>query len=116
MFVWGSDGCNGLPVDWDTVEIAGLSTAHAKGNPLIAGMVGKTLGDNARTFRTPLSPEAQTCTTGLPTRALGDPFNLFLYTPLSDCLSTTIVQHVGHEDNVRKVMRHLIICSVRTPY
>ena len=86
----GSDGCHGLSVDWDTLEIAGLGTSTANADPTLKGLVGKTVGDAARSSSSNLR----------------DPFNLFVYILLTDSLSTSIIQHVGHEDNVRKMMRH----------
>ncbi|WP_030693204.1 amidohydrolase family protein [Streptomyces globisporus] len=70
----GSDGCHGVPVDWHTIEIAGVS------DPALAGRVGSRV-DDWRTAR----------------RLLVD-----------DRLGTTILQHVGHEENVRTIMRHRV--------
>ncbi|MFF9280490.1 N-acyl-D-amino-acid deacylase family protein [Streptomyces griseosporeus] len=72
--VGGSDGCHGVPVDWDTVEVSGV------GDPALAGYVGRRLDgwDTAR-------------------RLL-----------LADRLGTTVLQHVGHEENVRAIMRHRV--------
>ncbi|SEC60968.1 N-acyl-D-amino-acid deacylase [Streptomyces sp. TLI_105] len=70
----GSDGCHGVPVDWHTIEIAGVS------DPTAAGRVGSRV-DDWRTAR----------------RLLVD-----------DRLGTTILQHVGHEENVRTIMRHRV--------
>ncbi|KIM20396.1 hypothetical protein M408DRAFT_28680 [Serendipita vermifera MAFF 305830] len=94
--VKGSDGCHGLPVDWETIEIAGLGTPSGKADELLNGLVGKTLGEAARSFALPNMTMAH----------LSDPFNLFIYILLTDSLSTSIIQHVGHEENVRKMMRH----------
>ncbi|MFF9621748.1 amidohydrolase family protein [Streptomyces griseosporeus] len=70
--VAGSDGCHGVPVDWDTIEVSGV------GDAALAGHVGRRVDgwDTAR-------------------RLL-----------LADRLGTTILQHVGHEENVRAIMRH----------
>ncbi|MFC9393630.1 amidohydrolase family protein [Streptomyces sp. NPDC057027] len=70
----GSDGCHGVPVDWRTIEIAGVT------NPALTGRVGS---------RVPDWPAAR----------------LLL---LEDRLGTTILQHVGHEENVRTIMRHRV--------
>ncbi|MFB7452535.1 amidohydrolase family protein [Streptomyces sp. NPDC056194] len=70
----GSDGCHGVPVDWRTIEIAGVT------NPALTGRVGS---------RVPDWPAAR--------RLL-----------LEDRLGTTILQHVGHEENVRTIMRHRV--------
>nr|WBO80061.1 D-aminoacylase [Streptomyces sp. SBE_14.2] len=70
--VTGSDGCHGVPMEWDTIEISGVS------DPALAEYVGR---------RVPDWPTAR--------RLL-----------LADRLGTTILQHVGHEENVRAIMRH----------
>ncbi|GEB61409.1 N-acyl-D-amino-acid deacylase family protein [Streptomyces gardneri] len=72
--VVGSDGCHGVPMEWDTIEIAGV------GDPGLAGFVGRRL-DGWSTARRLL---------------------------LDDRLGTTILQHVGHEENVRAIMRHRV--------
>ncbi|MET9349701.1 N-acyl-D-amino-acid deacylase family protein [Streptomyces termitum] len=72
--VTGSDGCHGVPVDWSTIEVSGVS------DPALADRVG----------RRPASWEEA--------RAL----------LLADRLGTTILQHVGHEENVRAIMRHRV--------
>ncbi|MFH9722549.1 amidohydrolase family protein [Streptomyces sp. NPDC017254] len=72
--VLGSDGCHGVPVEWDTIEISGVS------NPALADQVGRRV-DGWRTARRLL---------------------------LEDGLGTTILQHVGHEENVRAIMRHRV--------
>nr|WP_222108543.1 D-aminoacylase [Streptomyces cupreus] len=72
--VIGSDGCHGVPIEWETIEISGVS-------------------DSA------LSPHIGHRLDGWPTarRLL-----------LSDRLGTTILQHVGHEENVQAIMRHRV--------
>ncbi|MEV7278327.1 D-aminoacylase [Streptomyces sp. NPDC093111] len=70
----GSDGCHGVPVDWHTIEISGVT------NPVLAPHIGT---------RVPDWPTAR--------RLL-----------LDDRLGTTILQHVGHEENVRAIMRHRV--------
>ncbi|MFJ4778701.1 amidohydrolase family protein [Streptomyces sp. NPDC088762] len=69
--VTGADGCHGVPVDWSTIEISGVT------DPALAAYVGTRLDgwDTAR-------------------RLLGDR------------LGPTVLQHVGHEKNVRAIMRH----------
>ncbi|MFD9722505.1 amidohydrolase family protein [Streptomyces sp. NPDC059072] len=71
--VEGADGCHGVPVDWATIEISGVTDPA-----LAAAYVGRRLDgwDAAR-------------------RLL-----------LDDRLAPTILQHVGHEENVRAIMRH----------
>ncbi|MER6718961.1 N-acyl-D-amino-acid deacylase family protein [Streptomyces halstedii] len=79
----GSDGCHGVPIDWDTIEISGVGT------PELAGYVGRTVAESART-----RGEAPWVTAR---RLLTE-----------DRLGTTILQHVGHEENVRRIMRHRV--------
>ena len=77
----GSDGCHGVPVDWDTVEISGVT------DPALADFVGRTVRQSAD--------------------ARGEtPWTTARYLLLADRLGTTILQHVGHEENVRQIMRH----------
>ncbi|MCP2330385.1 N-acyl-D-amino-acid deacylase family protein [Actinoalloteichus caeruleus] len=80
--VEGSDGCHGVPVDWDTIEINGVADTAAHGH-----LVGHTVAASAR--------------------GLGRPAGeLYLDVLLADRLGTTCLMHVGHEDNVREIMRH----------
>ncbi|MFJ3893483.1 amidohydrolase family protein [Streptomyces sp. NPDC090083] len=72
--VIGSDGCHGVPMEWDTIEIAGVE------NPELAEYVGRRL-DGWTTARHLL---------------------------LADRLAPSILQHVGHEENVRRIMRHRV--------
>jgi len=72
--VTGSDGCHGVPVEWDTIEISGV------GDPALAGWAGR--------------------------RVDGWPAARRLL--LEDRLATSILQHVGHEENVRAIMRHRV--------
>ncbi|WP_228980439.1 amidohydrolase family protein [Streptomyces sp. DH12] len=72
--VTGSDGCHGVPVDWSTVEVSGVS------DPALAGHVGTRLPGWAAARRL----------------------------LLADRLGTSVLQHVGHEGNVRAIMRHRV--------
>ena len=76
--VEGSDGCQGVPVDWETVQISGSRQASA---------IGKTVAALADERRLP-------------------PFEVYRSVLLADELSTTILQHVGNEENVQAIMRH----------
>jgi N-acyl-D-amino-acid deacylase len=79
--VVGSDGCHGVPVDWDTVEISGVT------DPGLADFVGRTVRQSAQ--------------------ARGEtPWTTARHLLLADRLGSTILQHVGHEENVRQIMRH----------
>ncbi|MGY0492104.1 N-acyl-D-amino-acid deacylase family protein [Streptomyces sp. WG-D5] len=79
--VIGADGCHGVPMEWDTIEISGVS------DPALASCVGKTVAQAAAE-----RGEAPWVTAR---RLL-----------IADNLGSTILQHVGHEDNVRAIMQH----------
>ncbi|MFF9016052.1 amidohydrolase family protein [Streptomyces sp. NPDC014870] len=79
----GSDGCHGVPIEWDTIEISGV------GDPGLASCVGRTIAQSAD-----IRGEAPWVTAR---RLLID-----------DRLGSTILQHVGHEENVRTIMRHRV--------
>ena len=81
--VTGADGCHGVPVDWDTIEVSGVTT------PALADLVGRTVGESAA--------------------RLGErPWATARRLLLKDRLAPTILQHVGHEENVRTIMRHRV--------
>ncbi|MCS0602420.1 D-aminoacylase [Streptomyces sp. LP11] len=79
--VTGSDGCHGVPVEWETIEVSGVT------EPSLAGHVGRTVREAAAE-----RGEA--------------PWTTARRLLVEDRLGTTILQHVGHEDNVRAIMRH----------
>ncbi|MDN0195428.1 D-aminoacylase [Streptomyces sp. S.PNR 29] len=81
--VLGSDGCHGVPVEWDTIEISGVT------DPSLAEYVGRTVEESAR-----LRGE--------------EPWVTARRLLLADRLGPTILQHVGHEENVRAIMRHRV--------
>ncbi|OEJ40697.1 N-acyl-D-amino-acid deacylase [Streptomyces agglomeratus] len=83
MEVVGADGCHGVPIEWDTIEISGV------GDPGLADCVGGTIAESAAQ-----RGEAPWATAR---RLLID-----------DGLGSTILQHVGHEENVRAIMRHRV--------
>jgi N-acyl-D-amino-acid deacylase len=79
----GSDGCHGVPVEWETIEISGVS------DPSLTEYVGRTVAQSAA--------------------ARGEtPWRVARRLLLRDRLSPTILQHVGHEENVRAIMRHRV--------
>ncbi|GAA2073755.1 D-aminoacylase [Streptomyces albiaxialis] len=81
MEVEGADGCHGVPIEWDTIEISGVS------NPELHAYVGRTVAESAA--------------------ARGEePFATAHRLLTEDRLGSTILQHVGHEENVRQIMRH----------
>ncbi|WP_037683272.1 amidohydrolase family protein [Streptomyces griseus] len=81
--VLGADGCHGVPVEWDTIEISGV------GDPGLHAYVGRTVQESAD-----LRGET--------------PWTIARRLLLDDRLAPTILQHVGHEENVRTVMRHRV--------
>lgn len=77
----GSDGCHGVPVDWATIEINGVRhDEHAY-------LVGHTVAESAR-------------------RAGRSPAELYFDVLVAERLGTSCLMHVGHEGNVREIMRH----------
>ncbi|NYD77920.1 N-acyl-D-amino-acid deacylase family protein [Arthrobacter cupressi] len=79
--IYGSDGCHGVVAEWDTLEISGVQ------NQALAGYVGRTIAQIA-------ADEGR------------EPFEAFTKILLDDRLGTGILQHVGHEENVRAIMVH----------
>ncbi|MBY6414039.1 D-aminoacylase [Rhodococcus sp. BP-252] len=77
----GSDGCHGVTVEWETIQLSGVA------NPELDRYVGRTMIDIAAD-----RGEA--------------PVDVFFDILQKDQLATTILQHVGHEDNVRAIMAH----------
>ncbi|AKS33955.1 N-acyl-D-amino-acid deacylase family protein [Mycolicibacterium goodii] len=79
--VTGSDGCHGVTAEWHTIEISGVQDGR------FDDYVGRTIADIAR-------DEDR------------DPFDVCIGLLRGDRLGTGILQHVGHEENVRAIMRH----------
>ena len=79
--VTGSDGCHGVVVEWDTLQVSGVREAA------LSGAVGASVAELAR-------------------RSGRAPFEEFTDLLLRDRLGTTVLQHVGHERNVREIMAH----------
>jgi N-acyl-D-amino-acid deacylase len=77
----GSDGCYGVPVDWNWIEINGVRRPHNE------HLIGHSLAASAA-------------------RLGVAPIQLYLDTLLDEHLGTSCLFHVGHEDNVRTIMRH----------
>ncbi len=83
MEVIGADGCHGVPIEWDTIEISGVS------DEALGAFVGRTIRQSAD--------------------ARGEaPWTTARHLLLADRLGSTILQHVGHEENVRTIMRHRV--------
>ncbi|MDJ1134583.1 D-aminoacylase [Streptomyces iconiensis] len=83
MEVEGADGCHGVPIEWDAIEISGVS------DPSLAEYVGRTVAASAA-----LRGE--------------EPFTTAHRLLVEDRLGSTILQHVGHEENVQAIMRHRV--------
>jgi N-acyl-D-amino-acid deacylase len=79
--VTGSDGCHGVTAEWHTIEISGVQ------NPELDGYVGRTIADIAAAENR-------------------DAFDVCVDILRRDRLGTGILQHVGHEQNVRDIMRY----------
>ena len=77
----GSDGCHGVTVEWETIQLSGVA------NPELDRYVGRTMSDIAA-------------------EAGRSPVDVFFDFLRRDALATTILQHVGHEENVREIMAH----------
>ncbi len=77
----GSDGCHGVPVDWSTIEISGVRQERN------ADLVGRSVAESAR-------------------RAGSPPAEFYFDLLVDERLGTSCLMHVGHEDNVRTIMRH----------
>ncbi|GAB6902080.1 N-acyl-D-amino-acid deacylase family protein [Kineosporia succinea] len=84
--VVGSDGCHGVAADWDSLEISGVR--HEE----LGAWVGRTIAQIAAA-------------------AGRAPFDVFTEILRRDRLGTTILQHVGHEENVRAIMTHPRHCG-----
>ncbi|RRO17483.1 D-aminoacylase [Saccharopolyspora rhizosphaerae] len=79
--VEGSDGCHGVPVDWSTIEVNGVREADH------AHLVGRSIAESARA-------------------AGAEPTEFYFDVLIGEQLGASCLMHVGHEDNVRAIMRH----------
>ncbi|MCC3762958.1 D-aminoacylase [Glycomyces sp. TRM65418] len=77
--VVGTDGANGVPVDWSRIEIAGVA------KPELRGLVGERVAAAAGAQR---------------------PSEFFLDLIARDDFDTACLMHVGNEENVRAIMQH----------
>ncbi|KAK1066702.1 hypothetical protein LTR33_011527 [Friedmanniomyces endolithicus] len=78
----GPDGRHGSTLDWDLIEIGGVMN-----NDLADACIGKRIIQIA-------------------SERNEDSFDTFIWLLKADDFSSTILAHVGIEDNVRKIMRH----------
>lgn len=81
--VTGSDGCHGVVVDWESIEIAGVREESLREH------VGRTVAQIA----------AGSGRAGA---------EVFLDLLVRDRLGTSILQHVGDEQNLQTIMRHRV--------
>ncbi|GAA4872529.1 D-aminoacylase [Saccharopolyspora cebuensis] len=84
MEVEGSDGCHGVPVDWETIEINGVRFPDRNGH-----LVGRSVAESARRAGEPAA-------------------ELYFDVLLSEQLGSSCLMHVGHEENVQAIMRHRV--------
>ncbi|EME43101.1 hypothetical protein DOTSEDRAFT_89057 [Dothistroma septosporum NZE10] len=78
----GTDGCHGVTLHWDVLEIGGVSKPE-----FASKYVGKTIAQIAK-------EQDQ------------DPFDTYVQILKDDDFNSTILSHCGHEGNVRTIMRH----------
>ncbi|HET6562427.1 MAG TPA: D-aminoacylase [Marmoricola sp.] len=77
----GSDGCHGVVAEWDTIELSGVT--HEELHDLVGRTIAEIAAEDGR-----------------------EPFEVFVDVLVRDELATGILQHVGHEENVRAIMQH----------
>jgi N-acyl-D-amino-acid deacylase len=77
--VLGTDGANGMPVDWHRIEIAAVA------DPELRDLVGKRVSEAAGTMNAS---------------------EFFLDLIARDDFDTACLMHVGNEENVRAIMKH----------
>ncbi|WP_460496992.1 N-acyl-D-amino-acid deacylase family protein [Glycomyces tarimensis] len=77
----GTDGANGVPVNWERIEIAGVVKPDRR------HLVGRTVAEAARAAGAP-------------------PSEFYLELLLADDFGTACLMHVGNEENVREIMLH----------
>lgn len=80
----GSDGCHGVPIDWNTIEINGVRFPENNSE-----LLGKSISESAQA-------------------AGKEPTELYLDVLISERLGSSCLMHVGHEENVQAIMRHRV--------
>ncbi|WP_158893255.1 N-acyl-D-amino-acid deacylase family protein [Amycolatopsis anabasis] len=78
----GSDGAHGVPIDWASIEINGVRRAEHD------HLVGRSVAESARAAGRP-------------------PAELYFDVLIAERLGTSCLMHVGHEENVQTIMRHV---------
>ena len=81
MEVVGSDGMHKLPVDWDIIVLAGVSSPGNR--PLVGLSIAQAAAGLAK-----------------------EPFDFFADLLVSERLAVSCLLFFGHEENLRKIMRH----------
>ena len=82
----GTDGCHGCITDWRTIQISGVR------NPELSAYVGRTVAEIAEQSGRPGT-------------------EVFFDVLVRDQLATSMLQHVGNEENVQAIMRHRTHCG-----
>jgi len=82
----GTDGCHGCTADWRTIQISGVI------NAALSDRVGATVAELAHASNR-------------------EPRDVVFELLVQDQLGTTILQHVGHEENVQTIMGHHTHCG-----
>lgn len=77
--VAGTDGCHGVAVDWDSIEVSGVTRDHNR------RLVGMSLSEAADGI---------------------SPSEFYLDLLLDESFEASCLMHVGHEENVRTIMQH----------
>jgi N-acyl-D-amino-acid deacylase len=83
----GCDGGHGLPIDWTTIEVSGLGDAD-----MAQRFSGKTIMEIAVIENR-------------------NPADMFVRILIDDKLRTSIIMHVGNEENVQCIMQHEVHCG-----
>lgn len=81
--VTGCDGGHGIPTNWDEIQVGATS------EPSLSSYSGRMVGEIARSLGKPAS-------------------EVFFELLRKDKLATSIIMHVGNEENVRQIMQHRV--------
>lgn len=104
--VIGTDGCHGCTIDWEAIEVSGVT------NKSLSPIIGRTLGQLVRDISGPSDAgDSVSAAVALGSDIGKTGFDVMVRILLRDNLGTTILQHIGHEDNVRRIMRDSNHCG-----
>lgn len=84
--VTGCDGGHGIPTNWEEIQVGATS------EPSLASYSGRRVAEIAKSLGKPAS-------------------EVFFELLLKDRLATSIIMHVGNEENVRAIMQHRVHMS-----